>query len=85
MTVSQLANRLRKRLFRTTDIPKYVLKNTSDEEILDAYITCSDCGKRQLDDDELDFAVEEATSSKHFIDIVDTIVSGKMHDEISRN
>ena len=42
-----------------------------DEAIIDAYIACADCGKRQVDDAAvLARIVEEADSAETFLDLV---------------
>jgi hypothetical protein len=48
--ISELATQLRTRLADKRLVDTSILQRLPDEAIIDAYITCADCGKQQVDD-----------------------------------
>ena len=50
MRISGLATQSRKRLADKRLVDTSIVQRMPDEAIIDAYIACADCGKRQVDD-----------------------------------
>ena len=71
MRISGLATQSRKRLAGKRLVDTSIVQRMPDEAIIDAYIACADCGKRQVDDAAvLARIVEEADSAETFLDLV---------------
>jgi len=71
MRISGLATQSRKRLADKRLVDTSILQRMPDEAIIDAYIACAHCGKRQVDDAAvLARIVEEADSAETFLDLV---------------
>jgi hypothetical protein len=77
MRLSELAAQLRNRLADKRLVDTSILQRMPDETIIDAYmiidayITCADCGKRQVNDAAvLARIVEKADSAETFLDLV---------------
>ena len=72
MRISELATQSRKRLADKRLVDTSILQRMLDEAIIDAYIACADCGKRQVDDAAvLARFVEEADSAETFLNLVE--------------
>jgi len=50
-------------------VPLKILKQMSDTDIIQAYVTCSTCGKVWLEKEELERIIQEATSTQDFLNI----------------
>lgn len=71
MRISGLATQSRKRLADKRLVDTSIVQRMPDEAIIDAYIACADCGKRQVDAAAvLARIVEEADSAETFLDLV---------------
>ena len=78
MQISELANPLRERqrIKARTESGMYiqsaaVVDNLPDAEIVDSYLTCPDCGTKEVDPLRLAFLVCQATNRDHFVDLPD--------------
>lgn len=79
MTKQLLANQLRKRQCKLGHVPKDFIDSISDDKIIDAYITCSCCGQKQVSQSELVHALNTAETDEHFFEICDRFSSLKSH------
>lgn len=66
MEKHQLAQELRQRQYNAGILEKHVIDAVPDDEIIDSYITCSDCGEKQVTPRELRVAIELAASAEQF-------------------
>jgi hypothetical protein len=64
-----LANELRARQRKLGQVPAHMIRALSDDQIIDAYITCSCCGEKQAEGSDLDYAITTARNPDHFLDI----------------
>jgi hypothetical protein len=71
MNKAQLAQGLRQRQYAQGYIPRRMIDATSDEDIIDSYITCSCCGEKQVTPLELERAIEQASDAYHFLVLCD--------------
>lgn len=76
MTEGTLAARLRERLRNLVDPDK--LAGTSDRGVILAYVTCSGCGARSVNDEELAAAIAQAETVEQFLDL--TSLDGHSHE-----
>ena len=61
-----------------------MIRKTSDDFMIWSYITCSCCGKKQVNDDKrLEEIIAEANDDEHFFDLCDAeaIKNGGGHKE----
>ncbi len=49
MNKKLLAEELRERQIAFGEVPVEIIKSLSDDDIIDSYITCSDCGEKIVD------------------------------------
>ena len=78
MQISDLANPLRERqgIKARTEGGRYiqsaaVVDNLPDRDIVDSYITCPDCGTKEVHPVRLAFLIGQATNADHFFDLLD--------------
>jgi hypothetical protein len=69
MLKSELAHQLRQRQYNYGIVERYLIDALSDDEIIDSYITCADCGHKQVTPSDLQAAIEIATDAHHFFEI----------------
>lgn len=69
MTKHQLVNELRQRQYEFGMVDRKIIDITPDDKIIDAYITCSCCGNKQVDGYGLEIAIQNANSSDQFLNI----------------
>jgi hypothetical protein len=67
----QVAQELRQRQYATGLIPRRLIDEISDDQMIDSYTTCSCCGERQVTAQELETVIRLATDANHFIDLCD--------------
>ena len=70
MQKNELAHQLRKRQYAYGAAPKWLIDSLNDDEMINAYVTCSDCGHKQIPPSNLPTAVTMATDVNHFIKII---------------
>jgi len=73
MNKKDLAQELRERQIRAGYIPENIINLLSDDKIIDSYITCSQCGEKDITDDMLDLSIKRAKNTDNFFDIIDKI------------
>lgn len=66
MEKHQLAQELRQRQYSAGILEKQIIDAASDDEIIDSYITCSDCGEKQVTPRELRVAIALAANAEQF-------------------
>src|SRR5580700_7415587 len=66
-----LAQELRARQRAHGQVPAHTIRLLSDDQIIDAYITCSCCGEKQVEGSDLDYAIATATNTEHFFEIAE--------------
>lgn len=71
MTLEKLAGELRRRLLSRGLVPAETLKSVPDLNVVESYVTCSCCGRKQLQGEALLAVVSEANSVDQFFDIAD--------------
>jgi Tfp pilus assembly PilM family ATPase len=69
----QLAQALRQRQYRLALLEKHVIDAIPDEEIIDNYITCSDCGEKQVTSQELSIVIGLAANVNQFFELCESI------------
>jgi hypothetical protein len=65
----QLALQLRQRQYALGKVERHLIDSLSDDEIIDSYVTCSHCGKKQVEGQRLEAAVVRARSAEDFLRI----------------
>ncbi len=73
MTKQQLAIELRNRQREKGLVDEWQLEAISDNEMIDAYVTCSCCGDKQAEGTQLEKAINMAKDSDRFLRICSTI------------
>ena len=71
MTELELASNFRDRLIGNNLLTNEELSNISDRELIDSYITCSCCGAKKINNDDLRVAIKLANNAGQFLRIVD--------------
>ncbi len=75
MRQQDLAQELRERQYRQQRVARGLIDALTDEQIIDAYITCSHCGEKQVTEDQLQKAIAVATNSDNFFQICNQLGS----------
>lgn len=65
-----LAADLRAAQIRLGQVPTEMIRNLSDDEIIDCYITCSCCGVKQAEGSDLALAIDTADDKEHFFKLL---------------
>jgi hypothetical protein len=73
MEKHQLAQALRQRQYHLALVEQQVIDEISDDKIIDSYITCSDCGEKQVTPQELTIAIRLAANANQFFDLCESI------------
>jgi hypothetical protein len=84
MKASELAQQLRERQYAKGLIPRELVDALPDDAIISSYITCHECGHKQLTEAQLPLAIEQARDADHFFDICDNL-SKNHHHKFSDN
>jgi hypothetical protein len=80
MTTSELAAQLRKRLIYKKLVDSSLLRSVSDDEVIDAYITCSCCGRKQVNDSAaLARIVKQSDSVEIFFELCNSASAKHRH------
>ncbi|MEP0826815.1 MAG: hypothetical protein HRF40_15195 [Nitrososphaera sp.] len=62
------------------------LAEITDDEIIDSYITCPDCGERRIDDDQtLTYIIEHSKDSDDFLEKAQAFAEHKIKYSRGRN
>jgi hypothetical protein len=73
MLKSELARQLRQRQYKLGRIDRSLIDALRDDDIIDSYITCSCCGRKQVTPSDLQAAIERAVDAEHFFAICDEL------------
>jgi hypothetical protein len=65
-----LAADLRAAQIRLGQVPTEMIRNLSDDEIIDCYITCSCCGVKQAEGSDLALVIDSADDTDHFFKLL---------------
>ena len=76
MTRQELANQLRQRQYARGLVDKSILDAASDDQIIDAYTTCSECGKRDMSEANLERTIQLARDVEEFFRLSNLHVCG---------
>jgi hypothetical protein len=79
MSKHQLALELRQRQYAKGMVPKHMIDALSDEDIIDSYVTCSGCGKKQVTDVQKETAIWQATNAEEFFALCDRFEGAGHH------
>jgi hypothetical protein len=79
MQKHQLAQELRERQYAAGLVDRRMVDALSDDEIIDCYITCSECGQRQVTAKEQEAAIRFASDANEFFDLCDQFAEGRPH------
>lgn len=69
MTKQKLAKQLRERIVNTGEVTQREVNCMSDDDMIDAFNTCSCCGEKFLSSLDLQLAIESSSNSDEFIEI----------------
>lgn len=75
MEKPELAFQLKERQKQLGHVEDWMIDRMDDDGMIDAYITCSCCGEKCVDETELLRIVHEAVSADNFIELLDAPVS----------
>jgi hypothetical protein len=78
MIKRQLAQALRERQGRVAIVPKQILDLLSDDAIIESYIRCPCCDKKQVRKKELDAIIRSAQDADHFVQLCNQLVPAKV-------
>lgn len=79
MLKEDLANELRQRQHQLGEVSRELIDALNDDEIIDSYITCSCCGKKQVEANQLSQAIANANNVVEFFAICDTVARLSSH------
>ena len=74
-----LAKELRLRQYKYGQVDRELIDAISDDQIIDSYITCSCCGEKQVEIEQLPQIIADAKDTEHFFRICDTMAKTKSH------
>jgi len=69
----QLAKELKQRQQKAGFVSRRQIRALSDNQIIASYITCSSCGERCLDKDNLQLAIQIAENAEQFLQTCDEL------------
>ncbi len=79
MEKQQLAQDLRQRQYAAGMVDRRLIDLISDDQMIDSYLICSCCGKKQVTDQEKEEALLLATNSQQFFDFCDAFAGARNH------
>lgn len=77
MEKHQLAQELRQRQYGAGLVERRLVDTLSDDDIIDSYITCSQCGAKQVTERNLEIAIARAQSASHFLELCDQLADAR--------
>lgn len=77
MKKHQLAQALRQRQHQLGLLETHVIDAASDDQLIDSYITCSDCGEKQVTPAELATAIDFASTIEQFLDLCESFARAR--------
>jgi hypothetical protein len=86
MLKNELAIQLRERQLKFGQAPKALIDACSDEQIIDSYITCSQCGDKEVTAPQLTAAIRQANNVDEFFNICESFAKAQaLFKEVHRN
>jgi hypothetical protein len=79
MTTHDLAQQLRERQRAAGMVESGLIDALSDDDIIDCYVTCSDCGKRQVAGKRLETAIANAADADGFFRLCGRLATHRPH------
>ncbi len=79
MTSAALASQLRRRQYAIGQVERHQLDSLSNDEIIDCYVTCCDCGHKQVEGARLQRAIAQASDADEFFVICDQLAKPHEH------
>jgi hypothetical protein len=79
MNKQQLARRLRQRQYFHGEVSRSLIDALSDDEIIACYITCPDCGEKQVEGPQLALVIARAADDDEFLDTCDRLANHRSH------
>ena len=76
-----LADELRKRQIELGLNPPELVNAISDDQIIDSYITCADCGQKEIPSSMVGWLIGKAENADQFFNLVDQISSHFTNDD----
>ncbi len=73
MDKHHLAQELRQRQYKSGLVARWMIDALADDDIIDSYITCSACGEKQVDAQNLTIAIEHAQDANQFLQLCDEL------------
>lgn len=75
MDKHQLAQELRQRQYKRGLVERWMIDALADDDIIDSYITCSGCGEKQVDTQNLALAIDRAQDANQFLQLCDDLAN----------
>jgi hypothetical protein len=66
MRKNELAQELRKRQYQQKLVARHLVDALTDDQIIDAYITCSGCGEKEVSEEQLPGLIARAKDADSF-------------------
>lgn len=73
MQKHELATQLRLRQYARELVPRKLIDALSDDQIIETYITCSDCGVRCVSEQELQTAIRMSDTADSFLALTESV------------
>ena len=77
MLKEELARELRQRQYDYEAVDKELIDSLTDDQIVDSYITCSCCGEKQVDSEQLLQIIERARIADDFLALCGLIAKAR--------
>lgn len=82
MTKKELASQLRQRQLERGLVPKWMVEMLDDDDIIDSYVTCAECGVKQAEGAELARIIAESHCAEDFFDRCNGAAKGRKHASV---
>lgn len=79
MEKAHLARELRERQYFLGKADRRLIDMLSDDQIINSYLTCSSCGKKQVTEQEQETALQLSTCTQEFFEMCDAFASEHQH------
>ena len=79
MTKKSLADELRKRQMELGMAPTELINRLTDDQIIDSYTTCRDCGHKEVPSEIKDWLIAKAQGVDSFFNLVEQVSSQLAH------
>jgi hypothetical protein len=79
MTKNELASQLRQRQLERGLVPEWMVEMLDDDDIIDSYVTCAECGVKQAEGEELERIIAKSHCAEDFFDSCNEAAKGRAH------